>query len=111
MVATQATTHHQRIRASQETKAAMAPRRPAAQLLLALCRSAGSQQQLQIGPPTVAFLDLFVPDVVPSVAVGLPALLAERGDVSHVLMEFYAPWCPHCQHFAPEVERIGQAFN
>ena len=90
----------------------MAPQRLLlAQLLLALCRSAGSQQQLQIGPPTVAFLDLFVPDVVPSVAAGLPALLAERGDVSHVLMEFYAPWCPHCQHFAPEVERIGQAFN
>ena len=26
-------------------------------------------------------------------------------------MEFYAPWCPHCQHFAPEVERLGQAYN
>ena len=28
-----------------------------------------------------------------------------------MLVEGFAPWCPHCQHFAPEVERIGQAFN
>ena len=51
-----------------------------------------------------------MPDVSPSIGTGLPALLAERG-ASHVLMEFYAPWCPHCQHFAPEMERIGEAFN
>lgn len=25
----------------------------------------------------------------------------------YVMVEFYAPWCPHCQHFAPEYERLG----
>lgn len=68
-------------------------------------------QQIQIGPPAIAFVPLYVPDVSPSISEGLPLLLAERGDVSHILMEFYAPWCPHCQHFAPEMERIGEAFN
>ena len=28
-----------------------------------------------------------------------------------MLVEFYAPWCPHCQHFAPELERLGAAVN
>ncbi len=73
-------------------------------------QSAGGPQ-IQIGPPIVAFVPLYVPDVSPSIGEGLPSLLAERGDVSHILMEFYAPWCPHCQHFAPEMERIGEAFN
>lgn len=27
------------------------------------------------------------------------------------LVEFYMPWCPHCQHFAPEMERIGLAIS
>eukprot|EP01043_Picozoa_sp_COSAG02_P068101 COSAG02_NODE_11189_length_1760_cov_1.280000_1_plen_406_part_10 len=84
-------------------------------LLLLLLRDVQAQTgggpQIQIGPPVVAFVPLYVPDVSPSIVEGLPSLLAERGDVSHILMEFYAPWCPHCQHFAPEMERIGEAFN
>ncbi len=82
-------------------------------LLLPLYAQAqsGGGPQIQIGPPIVAFVPLYVPDVSPSIGAGLPSLLAERGDVSHILMEFYAPWCPHCQHFAPEMERIGEAFN
>ena len=35
---------------------------------------------------------------------GVPA---ENG----VLMEFYAHWCPACQHFAPEYERVARYFN
>jgi len=26
-----------------------------------------------------------------------------------VLIDFYAPWCPHCQHFAPDFERLALA--
>lgn len=26
-----------------------------------------------------------------------------------VLIDFYAPWCPHCQHFAPDYERLALA--
>lgn len=25
------------------------------------------------------------------------------------LVDFYAPWCPHCSHFAPQYERIARA--
>eukprot|EP00927_Polykrikos_kofoidii_P016834 TRINITY_DN17635_c0_g1_i1.p1 TRINITY_DN17635_c0_g1~~TRINITY_DN17635_c0_g1_i1.p1 ORF type:complete len:742 (-),score=116.41 TRINITY_DN17635_c0_g1_i1:129-2354(-) len=27
--------------------------------------------------------------------------------VDYALIEFYADWCPHCQHFAPEYERFA----
>ena len=27
------------------------------------------------------------------------------------LVEFFAPWCPHCRYFAPHVERLGRTFN
>lgn len=29
----------------------------------------------------------------------------------YVILDFYAPWCPHCQHFAPDFERLALAIN
>eukprot|EP01048_Picozoa_sp_COSAG05_P011521 COSAG05_NODE_1089_length_5920_cov_2.369009_1_plen_418_part_10 len=92
---------------------------PLGLLLLLYAPVAGSQScqtpsgaRCQVGPPSAKFPDLFVPDVHGSIKDGLPGLIsAHSGTVKHVLMEFYAEWCPHCQHFAPHVERVGEAFN
>jgi len=35
----------------------------------------------------------------------------ENVDADYVLIDFYAPWCPHCQHFAPEYERLALAVS
>lgn len=37
----------------------------------------------------------------------LPSLTSSRA--TYVMIDFYAPWCPHCQHFAPEFERLALA--
>ena len=34
----------------------------------------------------------------------MPALACSRG----VLLEFYAPWCSHCQEFAPIYSRFAE---
>jgi thiol oxidase len=33
----------------------------------------------------------------------------QNASAEFAMVEFYAPWCPHCQHFAPEVERVAAA--
>jgi len=33
--------------------------------------------------------------------------LIKNSTADYVLIDFYAPWCPHCQHFAPELERLA----
>jgi len=38
--------------------------------------------------------------------IALQALPAGRG----VLMEFYATWCPACQHFQPHYEKVALPF-
>lgn len=35
----------------------------------------------------------------------LPTLA--NSTAQYVMVDFYAPWCPHCQHFAPEFERLA----
>lgn len=39
----------------------------------------------------------------------IPAIKNLKAD--YMLIEFYAPWCPHCQHFAPEYERLALTIN
>jgi len=35
----------------------------------------------------------------------------ENAGTDYVLIDFYAPWCPHCQHFAPDFERLALAIK
>lgn len=35
----------------------------------------------------------------------------ENANADYMLIDFYAPWCPHCQHFAPEYERLALAVS
>lgn len=59
--------------------------------------SAGSQH----------FPQLFATDLQDATFV---PIIANSTD-EYVLVDFYAPWCPHCQHFAPDYERLSLAIR
>lgn len=52
--------------------------------------------------PHFAAMDMNGDNVIPSV---------EISTADYVLVEFYAPWCPHCQHFGPDYERLAFTIN
>jgi len=37
--------------------------------------------------------------------------LLQSSPAQYVLVNFYMPWCPHCQHFAPDFERVALAIR
>lgn len=73
--------------------------------LLLLLLASTPPLALAFGPTGGAFPSLFVPDLT---AANFNESLSDAPDV---LVEFYAPWCPHCRHFAHDVERLGFTFN
>jgi thiol-disulfide isomerase/thioredoxin len=58
---------------------------------------------------------LYVPEIQGRRMAGpMASIVSGRGGggvVKHAMVEFYAPWCPHCQTFAPTMERLGHAVN
>jgi len=34
-----------------------------------------------------------------------------KDPTKHVLVEFYAPWCGHCKHLAPDYEKVANAYK
>ncbi|KAL4452309.1 hypothetical protein ABPG75_007971 [Micractinium tetrahymenae] len=73
----------------------------AAALLLLLPFAAASSEQGGASPPGM----LELTDTT------FQSALSELPDDRWVLMEFYAHWCPHCQHFKPEYEKVAAYFH
>lgn len=61
-------------------------------------KKAGTNARIKTAPTAVVTLD---PSNFDSVV---------KDASKDVLVEFYAPWCGHCKHLAPEYEKVGQAF-
>ncbi|KAL4441288.1 hypothetical protein ABPG77_011525 [Micractinium sp. CCAP 211/92] len=72
----------------------------AALLLLLPFAAAVSEQAGKASPP--GMLELTDTTFIKS--------LKELPDDRWVLVEFYAHWCPHCQHFKPEYEKVAAFF-
>ena len=47
-------------------------------------------------------------EVDPDIVAQIASHAADARYTTTVL--FYAPWCPHCQHFAPKYEAVGEHF-
>lgn len=50
-------------------------------------------------------------DVVNVKESNFTKFLDSQDSSSGLLLEFYANWCPTCQHFAPEYEKVAHYFN
>jgi len=37
--------------------------------------------------------------------------LAQVPSSAYMIVEFFAPWCPHCQQFKPQYDRVAALFN
>ena len=68
-------------------------------LLYILCTEGGSSEESIWEPPVQLDQDSF-----DSFIEGLPS-------THGVVMEYYANWCPTCQHFQPDYEKIAGYFN
>jgi thiol-disulfide isomerase/thioredoxin len=51
------------------------------------------------------------PSAIHLTAASFDGALARLASGEHALMEFYMPWCPACQNFAPVYERVAGFFN
>lgn len=58
---------------------------------------------LKIGSP--------VPGVVLKTLEGQPTNLEVYNTKTYRLLEFFAPWCPHCQHSIPALKQVQQQFD
>jgi len=63
--------------------------------------------------PRVLFLFLIFLPSFQAAVVDLTALTFDKtvDGSSNVLVEFYTPWCPHCQKLSPTYEEVGAAFQ
>ncbi len=74
----------------------------AAVVLATLCALALTVTADGVGPSTGSFPRLFLRTVS---AQNFTASLSEAAP--YVMLEFLAPWCPHCRHFVRDMERLG----
>jgi thiol oxidase len=80
-------------------------------LIAAILGNVFAQEVVMEKPPWWAavssfhFPQLFATDIEDFV----PQL--QNASADYVLIDFYAPWCPHCQHFAPDFERLSLAIQ
>jgi len=58
---------------------------------------------LKVGSP--------IPGMVLKTTNGQPTNLEVYNTKTYRLIEFFAPWCPHCQHSIPTLKQVQQQFN